>query len=149
MVNFVYSPPDHDVPIASAHHQNSSLGGEETKAVQVRHSYIPKGVTKPNPDVLLDIVKDVNRSPEECLYLGDSLMKDVAMAQDAGIIDVFAAYGGVQHREEYNLLRQVSHWTDSDVKREQATSRRTVTPSHSILQFSEIKQFFRGGHVGG
>jgi phosphoglycolate phosphatase len=144
LVDFVYSPPDHDVPIAAAHYQNSSPDSDGTKLVHVKHSYIPKGVTKPNPEVLLDIVKDVDRSPGECLYLGDSLMKDVAMAQDAGIIDVFADYGGVQHRDEYNLLRQVSHWTDADVEREQATSRRTVTPSHSISHFSEIKQFFGG-----
>ena len=107
-----------------------------------QHRYLPEGVIKPNPEVLLDIIREINRVPGECIYLGDSLMKDIAMAQDAGVADVYAEYGAVQHKEEYELLRKVSHWTDDDVKREQATSRRTVKPSHTISNFSEIIAFF-------
>ncbi len=76
---------------------------------------------KPNPEVLLDIIREIGRVPSECVYLGDSKMKDVAMAQDAGVTDVLAGYGAVQHQEEYNLLREVSHWPDVDVKREFGT----------------------------
>lgn len=43
-------------------------------------------------------------------------MKDVAMAQKVGVVDVHAAYGVVQHRPEYDLLRRVSHWTADDVE---------------------------------
>jgi phosphoglycolate phosphatase len=67
-------------------------------------------------------------------------MKDIAMAQDAGVVDVLAAYGAVKHQEEYELLRQVSHWPDADVQREQQPQPRT--PTYSISEFSEIRRFF-------
>lgn len=60
--------------------------------------------------------------PAEVAYLGDSLMKDIAMAQGAGVLDVHAAYGQAQNRPEYDLLRRVTHWTDADVAREAALS---------------------------
>ena len=138
LVDYIYSPPDHELPRTVVGHTE----GGDASLLHAKHSYIPDGVIKPDPAVLLDIVKEINRSPAECLYLGDSLMKDVAMAQDAEIVDVLAEYGAVQHHVEYELLREVSHWTDADVKREQATSKRTIKPSHSISKFSEIKQFF-------
>jgi phosphoglycolate phosphatase len=71
-------------------------------------------------------------------------MKDVAMAQDAHITDVWAEYGVVQNHEGYPLLRKVSHWTEADVQREKEISNRTITPTHVISQFSEITQFFGG-----
>jgi hypothetical protein len=76
------------------------------------------------------------------VYLGDSLIKDVAMAQDANVTDVLAEYGVVQHCENYEILRKVAHWAEEDVKREQATKTRKIKPSYSISKFSDIKQFF-------
>jgi len=122
LVDFVFSPPDHEIPDSVT----SYTQREKYFLTHARHHHIPEGVTKPNPDVLLDIVRDVGRSTGECVYLGDSLMKDVAMAQDARVTDVYAEYGIVQHHEGYPLLRKVSHWTDEDVKREQEISKRTV-----------------------
>jgi phosphoglycolate phosphatase len=61
---------------------------------------------------------DIGADPEQAIYVGDSLVKDIAMAQEAGVTDVFARYGVMQHREEYELLRRVSHWTDADIERE-------------------------------
>jgi len=143
LVDYVFSPPDHEFQKGEAENKNGFSYNEETRLVHAKHLYIPRGVVKPNPEVLLDIVKEISRSPEECVYVGDSLMKDVAMSQDAGITDVHAAYGGVQHLEEYNLLRQVSHWTDVDVEKERKTSNRLITPTHSLSKFSEIVQLFR------
>jgi FMN phosphatase YigB (HAD superfamily) len=147
MIDFLYSPQDHEIPAELRKPSARSLNAEENVLLHVQHRFIPKGVIKPNPEVLLDIIGEIKRAPDECIYLGDSLMKDVAMAQDAGVTDVLAEYGGVQHREEYELLRKVSHWTDEDVKREQTTSRRTIEPSHVIAQFSDIAAFFEGCHV--
>lgn len=138
LVNFIYSPADHDIPPGITHYSER----EDAILVHAKHRHIPAGVIKPDPAVLIDIVKEIGRSCTECVYLGDSLMKDVAMAQDAGITDVYAEYGGVQHQEEYNLLRAVSHWRDADVQREKETSKRTVQPSNIITDFSAILRFF-------
>lgn len=138
LVDFIYSPADHDIPAGVTHYSQR----EDDILTHAKHLHIPAGIIKPDPAVLIDIVKEIAREPGECIYLGDSLMKDVAMAQDAGVMDVFAEYGGAQHKEEYELLRRVSHWTDADVQREKETSKRTVKPSYVISSFSEIRQFF-------
>ena len=138
LVDFIFSPPDHALPGGVVGHTQN----DTARLLHAQHRYLPAGVIKPDPAVLLDIVKEVNRAPAECLYLGDSLMRDVAMAQDAEFLDAYAEYGGVQHREEYELLRQVSHWTEEDVQREKAITTRSVRPTHKISRFSEIKQFF-------
>jgi len=142
LVDVIFSPPDHAVPIFSTG-QNLGPSNEDKELSHARHVFLPQGVVKPNPVVLLDIVSEIGRSPSECVYLGDSLMKDVAMAQDAHIMDVYAKYGFVQDKREYELLQKVSHWTPEDVDREKAISARpTVVPSYSINKFREIVPLF-------
>lgn len=141
LVDFVFSPMDHEVPDSITRHTERT----EYQLAHAKHLHVPKGVVKPNPEVLLDIVRDIGRSKSECVYLGDSLMKDVAMAQGAGIVDVYAEYGVVQHHEGYPLLRKVSHWKEADVQREQ--NQRHVTPTHTISRFGEIAKFFGGERV--
>jgi hypothetical protein len=63
--------------------------------------------------------------------VGDSPTKDVAMAQDVGISDVYARYGRAQHTEAYDLLREVTHWSDADVERE----KRSVNERCDRVQF--------------
>jgi len=138
LVDFIYSPPDHELPEGVESYVESS----EAQLSHAQHRYLPAGVKKPNPEVLLDIVHEIGCTPSECIYVGDSLIKDVAMAQDAQIMDVFAEYGGVQHQSEYSLLQKVSHWPDEDVDREKVTSKEMVTPTHTISQFNEMKHFF-------
>ena len=74
------------------------------------------------------------------MYVGDSLMKDVAMAQAVGAIDVLAEYGVSVNREGYELLRRVSHWTEADIERErQLAASPTVIPRYVLKQqFSEL-----------
>jgi phosphoglycolate phosphatase-like HAD superfamily hydrolase len=142
VVDFIYSPPDHELPSTHPSGRNGFQESGIVSPLRDKHRFVPEGVVKPNPEVLLDIIREVGRLPSECIYLGDSNMKDVAMAQDAGVMDVLAGYGAVQHQEEYDLLRQVSHWPDADVQREQQPQPRT--PTHSINEFREIKRFFEG-----
>jgi hypothetical protein len=92
----------------------------------------PKGELKPNPKVLLDILKEIGATLSETIYVGDSLMKDVLMAQKAGVKDVWAKYGQAQNREEYELLRRVTHWTLEDVEREKKLRSEAVKPSVAL-----------------
>jgi hypothetical protein len=59
----------------------------------------------------------------EVMCVGDSLMKDIVMAQGAGVTDVWAKYGESHRRDGYDLLRRVSHWTPQDVERERRRRR--------------------------
>lgn len=135
LVDYIFSPPDHAIPTGAVNKTTNIL-------THAQHHFVPEGVVKPNPEVLLDILKDIGRHASETVYLGDSLMRDVAMAQDAGVTDVYAEYGVVQNHPGYPLLRKASHWTDADVEREKQISKRSVKPTHIITAFTKIEQFF-------
>lgn len=144
LLDHLYSPADHAIPRGLSADQLRRYPVEQCRFSHTVHHYLPRGEHKPNPGVLLDIVRSLGAAPEEVVYVGDSLIKDVSMAQDAGVPDVHAAYGVAQHRAAYELLRRVSHWTDADVEREkQILGRGQITPSHTLRSsFSELLGLF-------
>lgn len=119
VIDFLYSPHDHEIP-ANDPAELRKYRPENYLLHKTVHRYTPDRELKPNPDILQSILRDLQAAPEEAIYVGDSLMKDIAMAQEAGVFDVFAEYGAAQHREEYELLRSVTHWSPEDVAREKA-----------------------------
>ena len=153
LLDHLYSPPDHDMP---ADTNVESIRSQPREAYQFRntvHRLLPEGEVKPNAKVLADIIEDVGAAPEQAIYVGDSLTKDIVMAQDAGVTDVFASYGVVQHREEYELLRRVSHWTDAEIEQERKmrTLQRTRA-SYTLTEFAGLLDLFEFepfGEVGG
>lgn len=118
VLDFLYSPKDHDLPKNLTPEQIRMYPADYYKLKKTIHKNTPPNELKPNPAVLLDIIEDINSSPENTLYVGDSMMKDIVMAKEAGVYDVLAAYGKAQHKEEYKLLREVSHWPDHEVEKE-------------------------------
>jgi len=110
---------------------------------RTKHKHTPKGEIKPNPRVLLAIIKDIGGTPEETVYVGDNLIKDVLMAQPASVADVWAKYGDAKDRPQYELLRRVTHWRASDVEREKVVKPADVKPSYILENsFSEILERF-------
>ena len=71
-------------------------------------------------------------------------MKDVAMALDCGVDDVWAKYGQAHKRPDYKLLQEVTHWTAEEVDREQRIKEREhVHPTYTLEgTFSEILEMF-------
>jgi FMN phosphatase YigB (HAD superfamily) len=145
LLDFLYSAPDHDLPEGMTPEQLRSLPPEHYELKHTQHRHTPRGELKPSPVLLKKIVEEVQADPSEVVYVGDSLMKDVAMAQDANVTDVWAKYGESHRREEYDLLRRVSHWTDADVEREKKLTRYDVKPSYELNQFSELLSLFQFG----
>ncbi|MGA5728793.1 HAD family hydrolase [Streptomyces seoulensis] len=144
LIQVLYSSPDHDFPAGVSPQSLRTKPASWYGLQRTTHKHVPPGKMKPDTDVLVSILADFAVSPTEAVYVGDSLMKDVAMAQDVGVHDVHAQYGASQHRDGYNLLRRVSHWTDEDIQREKAiNSRRAVTPSHVLAKdFSQLLTIF-------
>jgi FMN phosphatase YigB (HAD superfamily) len=132
ILDFIWSSPDSELPPGFSKDQVRSFPDEYYRLRRTVHRTLKKGELKPNPQVLSDIIRDIGANSEEVIYVGDNLMKDVSMAQMAGIIDVWAEYGAAQNRPEYELLRKVTHWTASDVEREKKTSARQQAPSHTL-----------------
>ncbi len=141
-ISYIYSPQDHEM-----NSDISSIRKYESKHYELKHSvhrFTPEGELKPNPHILSTIVEELGFSNEETVYIGDNMLKDVYMAQQAGITDVYAAYGASQHRPEYELLRKVTHWTSQMVERErEALKPGAITPTHTLSNgFYEIFPLF-------
>jgi FMN phosphatase YigB (HAD superfamily) len=108
--------------------------------------HTPPRELKPNPRILRDIIKNVGANGAETVYVGDSLMKDIAMAKAAGVTDVWAKYGVAQNRPAYELLRKVTHlvtWSPASVEREKILTEADLQPSFVLKQsFAEILELF-------
>jgi phosphoglycolate phosphatase-like HAD superfamily hydrolase len=144
IVQYLYSPADHDFPPGVAPDQLRSGPDSDyvLQTTEARHT--PPKLLKPSPEVLQQIVDELGTSPSETVYIGDSIMKDVMMGQRVGVHDVHAEYGVAQQRQEYELLRRVSHWSEEDVQRErEIASAPPATPTYTLQShFAEILDLF-------
>jgi FMN phosphatase YigB (HAD superfamily) len=144
LLDYLYSPPDHDMPENLTPDQIRKYPTGYYDFVSTKHRYTPKGELKPNPDILRKIIEDIGAKPEQCVYVGDNLMKDIAMAKDTGVLGAHAEYGHAQDREIYQLLRKVTHWSLEDVEREKAImAGKTVGPDYVLKgSFAELLALF-------
>jgi len=141
--DYLYSPRDHDLPEGLTREQIRRYSPEHYELRRTIHRHTPPEKRKPSPEILLSIIRQIGARPEDVIYIGDKLFKDVYMAQAAGVTDVYAKYGEAHEREEYELLKQVTHWSESDVRKERETTADDLRPS-CILEksFSEILNHF-------
>jgi FMN phosphatase YigB (HAD superfamily) len=95
-------------------------------------------VVKPNREVLQTILSTFSAAANEAIYVGDSLGKDIWMAKQCGVTDVFAGYGKSFDPRDYELLIQITHWSDQDVQREIGSRKVEVIPSFTIKAFPEL-----------
>lgn len=146
VIDRLYSAPDHDLPAGMTLEDVRTLPKEEYGLKATVHEHVPLGAIKPNVRILRSILTDSGRSADEAVYVGDSLMKDIAMAQGAGVLDAHAKYGEPQSRAEYSLLQRVTHWPDQHVNREQhLTTSTEITPTVVLNRFDEVLPLFSGG----
>lgn len=146
ILDVLYSQQDHDLPRGLTPEQARTLPDDEYDLQYTLHENTPRGEVKPNPKLLLHILDSVSADPSQSLYVGDSLTKDISMAQAANVRDVYAEYGPAhlnQHRERYELLRRVTHWTDAEVAEEIELSKHKANPSYTLKEtFAEILTLF-------
>lgn len=140
LVDILYSPPDHPLPTGFDRYYPE----EHYELVITEHRHLHYDFKKPNREILLEILHECHVEPEDAIYVGDSEMKDVQMAQAAGVRDVYAAYAKGLGDEEYNLLQDVSHWTDEDMRREERLRQEgDVDPTYTLNEsFSELTDYF-------
>lgn len=143
VVQYLYSAPDHDLPSGITFEQLRHRPSDEYGLKLTRHRHVPRGEVKPNPDILASILADLDCDPKHAIYVGDSLLKDVQMAQQAGVLDAHALYGEAQRKPEYELLRRVSHWPDDVVSQEKQLLREpAIKPTITLTNgFYEILPF--------
>jgi phosphoglycolate phosphatase-like HAD superfamily hydrolase len=148
-IDCLYSPPDHDLPPDVTLESLRRYEDQQYELKETKHLHTPAGERKPSPEILKAILTEVGATPSTTVYIGDSRMKDVAMAQAVGVVDVWAEYGEVQSHPGYPLLRRVSHWSDEDVERERRiSSEESIQATHTLESgFYELtdRVGFRGG----
>ncbi len=150
VLDVLYSPADHALPPGTTPEMLRSQDPDAYKFKYTEHRHTPAGEFKPNPQVLTDIMADIGAGASSTIYVGDSLMKDVLMAQQAGVMDVFAEYGKGQDHPGYEMLRRVTHWTEEDVEKEkQLKARYNVHPTYTLhKRFAELFDHFEFAAVG-
>jgi phosphoglycolate phosphatase len=141
VIDRLYSSPDHDFPKGLSIEEMRMLPQEDYGLKITQHDHVPKGVLKPDPSILLEIVAAYNVPLSEVVYVGDSLMKDVAMAKAVGTVDVYAKYGDSHRDPRYAQLQRVSHWPDAAVAKEQMHEH--PEPSYVLdKDFGQVLDFF-------
>ena len=140
VLDALYSPPDHALPDGLRLDDIRRYPPEHYGFRHTVHRHTREGAWKPDAAVLLDLLRgDLGAEPGEAVYVGDSLVKDVAMAQAAGVADVFARYGDVRGRPGYDLLRRVSHWTPAMLAGAERLAEADVRPTHVLKSgFAEL-----------
>ncbi len=140
LIDCLYSSQDH--VLYRDRESIRKYSGEDYKLKKTKHRFTPADEAKPNPELLKDIIKDIDGNINECIYVGDSLFKDIAMAQDACITDVHAEYGVAHLTKEYELLKKVTHWKKEDVELEEKSNDKKIIPSYTLKSFSELQDLF-------
>ncbi len=141
IIDVLYSSPDHDLPLGMSTEDLRSRPDDYYGLERTQQRHVQRGVLKPNPEVLLQMLGNHGFRSSEAVYIGDSLMKDIAMAQAAGVLDVHAKFGEAQMRSEYELLRRVTHWSRQDVEREREliAMNPTILPTYTCeSNYSEL-----------
>lgn len=96
---------------------------------------------KPDPVVLRQILQAENRVPEEVVYVGDSLIKDIYMAKHVGVTAVWAQYPE-RNKELGEKLYAITSWTEEDFALERRLSRHMdesgIKPDYTISAFPQL-----------
>ena len=96
---------------------------------------------KPDKKVLLEICQFEQCNPSEAIYIGDSLTKDIFMANSAGVTSIL-----IQHPKEpndyYQKLVDITSWTDEDFEREirlkEECKEKNIHADYVINQFKDL-----------
>jgi FMN phosphatase YigB (HAD superfamily) len=139
LLDGLFAPADHSWPAGVRPPFAELFGDPATRrsSVGIQEEF-PRHLLKPDPEVLWRILRHFDVAPEEVLYVGDSLAKDVRVAQRAGVHDVHAEHGLSVASPLYERLVAVTHWSAEDVRRERQLSQERVTPTARIGAYPEL-----------
>ncbi|MGH8247649.1 MAG: HAD family hydrolase, partial [Gammaproteobacteria bacterium] len=94
------------------------------------------GIRKPNPAVLLAVLQLTGTAPQETLLVGDSISRDIRMAKECGVWDVYARYGGRINPLQYGELLKITYWSQSDVIEQETLA--PIEPTFTIDGFRDV-----------
>jgi FMN phosphatase YigB (HAD superfamily) len=111
-------------------------------AIEVR--VLPPTARKPNPDIARRIAEQLGVPSAHCLYVGDNLSKDVAMAKRAGMRAAWARYGTHHDPDLWRDLVALSHWDPAAVTAAEVRSDNSAqcTPDVTLDAFHELRKHY-------
>lgn len=107
-------------------------------------SQVPRSEKKPNPALLHDICAKEGVAIEDAVYVGDSITRDIFMANQAGVTSVWAQYGKQFETQHWDTLVGITHWSPEDVQREAQLQHlaQETKPNHIIQMYEELLHLF-------
>ena len=79
VLDYVFCPRDHLLPAGLSPEDLRKYPAEHYELRYTKQDFTPEGSKKPDTAVLNGIISDLSLKKSECVFVGDSLMKDVAM----------------------------------------------------------------------
>jgi FMN phosphatase YigB (HAD superfamily) len=144
LIDVLYTSDDHDVPTGFSLAAERTLPPGEYVFEWTQHRIVAPGLHKPDPAVLHQIIGESGLPRENVAYVGDSLARDIPMAQAAGVHDVWAAYGSRADSEDVSLLQSLTHWSRDAVSADLAAQTAAPTPAFVLdKEFGQLLTLFR------
>jgi phosphoglycolate phosphatase len=137
-ISRLYAP----ISVGLGHPENEDSYSDETKNGFL--TLLPIEHRKPNPQVLYDIFKEFSLWPEQVLYVGDSITKDISMAKRAGVHSAWAKYGTMYDKKYWEKLVRITHWTQEDIDRESQIRKESIgiLPEVELDSFTELTGYY-------
>ncbi len=101
---------------------------------------LPRELEKPNPQGLKRILATYSVDPKDVLVIGDSVKKDIAVAQTLGCHDVWAEYGtyvSLEYRERLDII------SSNAITRRHANNvfeggQQSISPTHTVSNYGQL-----------
>jgi phosphoglycolate phosphatase len=95
-------------------------------------------IRKPEPELVEMILNRTEVASGDAVLVGDSLYRDIKMAQATGVSDVFARYGNAMTSDHYKELLKITCWTAEDVAEYERLTAEVVKPTFVVDWFAEL-----------
>ena len=132
---------DHGVPRGINESDVRYYYYSDPKIYETNITYIKEytfNLKKPSTKVLIAVLNELNIKTKEVIYIGDSLHKDVFMAQSCGVYDVYAKYGREYDKELYKQLIEITHWKKVDIDNHINLKKIKINPTFTVDSFKEL-----------
>lgn len=141
-IDVIYTPEDHSLPENHESFYDKGYWNLEETTLKLLHGEFKK----PDKKILLEILKNEEIDKDKALYVGDKIQRDVYMANQVELTSVHAKYGHVIDDERYELLKEVTHWTDNEVAIEKSFREKMkgkeINPFCQINAYEELLEKF-------
>ena len=99
---------------------------------------LPRDHEKPDPRGILRICSDLGVAPSEAIFVGDSIVKDVPLAQAVGVLDAWAEYGTYVSAEYKERLAVISAASAMRRNLQQADMLKRKPPTVRLSGFDQV-----------